>query len=292
MPIKLHPDATRDNVVQALTDVQNRIESIRGGGISSHRDTLGDYLDWTAYAAGRLRNQITASEIHRLIRSGHYEHLRTAGRPDGPTRNLLSLEIDERIDALRKEFAELQRLIGLWPAGDRYVSFDTSLCIRHPDKFADVDFHDLLGLDGHPVHLLIPILVVDELDGLKESKDNHTRWRAGHAVGRLDEIFTQFDKPSIVKHGLGGKVTLTANLLFDPPAHVRLPIDDDELVDRLATIQPVTGSKVQLITYDTGQGMRARRAGLDVLKLKRPPEPEPDPAAAPAPKSRRAPGGS
>lgn len=58
-------------------------------------------------------------------------------------------------------------------------------------------------------------------------------------------------------------------LLFNPPGHVRLPINDDESVDRALAVEPLAGRKVTLLTYDTGQSTRARNAGLQVVKLTR-----------------------
>jgi hypothetical protein len=48
---------------------------------------------------------------------------------------------------------------------------------------------------------------------------------------------------------------------------VRLPIDDDEIIDRALAIEPLADGKVTLLTYDTGQFTRARSAGLQVVKL-------------------------
>lgn len=60
---------------------------------------------------------------------------------------------------------------------------------------------------------------------------------------------------------------MTVELLFDPPGHRRLPINDDELVDRALAVQSLAGR----VTFDTGQASRARAAGLQVVKRK--PEP-------------------
>jgi hypothetical protein len=59
----------------------------------------------------------------------------------------------------------------------------------------------------------------------------------------------------------------TIELVFDPPGHVRLPINDDEITDRALAIGPLADRKVTLLTYDTGQSTRARNAGPEVVKL-------------------------
>lgn len=51
-------------------------------------------------------------------------------------------------------------------------------------------------------------------------------------------------------------------MLFDLPGHVRLAINDDEIVDRALSVQILSGKDVTFLTYDTNQALRARHAGL------------------------------
>ncbi|MER5466390.1 hypothetical protein ABT010_38280 [Streptomyces sp. NPDC002668] len=90
--------------------------------------------------------------------------------------------------------------------------------------------------------------IVDELDRLKESEDRQTRWRAGHTLAALDKLLD----------GEGADVPRGVEVLPDPPGHNRLPIPDDEIVDRLIAVQGIAAGPVRLVTYDTGQAMRAK----------------------------------
>jgi predicted ribonuclease YlaK len=135
-------------------------------------------------------------------------------------------------------------------------------------------FRPLLKIWEDPVHLLVPIIVVDELDGLKKSKDRHQRWRAGYTLAVLDRLFASSAEPAQLTPedfsvlGSGGlpRGEVTIELIFDPPGRVRLPINDDEIIDRVLAIQPLAGRDVTLLTYDTGQSTRALAAGLPVRK--------------------------
>ena len=60
---------------------------------------------------------------------------------------------------------------------------------------------------------------------------------------------------------------LTIELVFDPPGHIRLRGNDDEIIDRALAIEALADRKVTLLTYDTGQSTRARNAGLQFVKL-------------------------
>ena len=44
--------------------------------------------------------------------------------------------------------------------------------------------------------MLVPIVVVDELDRLKDTKDPHVRWRAGYTLGVLDRVCGQVTGPA------------------------------------------------------------------------------------------------
>lgn len=90
---------------------------------------------------------------------------------------------------------------------------------------------------------MVPIAVIDELDGLKRSSDQHVRGRASRALramtkvmgpgslaGRLSEAdFSPIDSGGIPR----GEVTV--QVLLDPPGHRRLPIADDEIVGHRGT---------------------------------------------------------
>ena len=151
-----------------------------------------------------------------------------------------------------------------------------------------MDFNALpLDIPGTRVHVLVPMVVVDELDRLKESKDPDVRWRAGYTTAVLDRVFRRTTGPTrlheedasaVDQKGIPLRGEVTIELLFDPPGHVRLPIADDEMIARAQAVMPLAARKVMLLTYDTGQSMRARAAGLPVVKLAKPIGTQPKPS--------------
>ena len=128
----------------------------------------------------------------------------------------------------------------------------------------------------------MPMVIVDELDRLKETKDKSVRWRAGYTVAVLDRLFADGTgrarlRPGDVAPGPDDltRSEVTIELVVDPPGHVRLADSDDEIIDRALAIEPLADRKVTLLTYDTGQSMRARNAGLQAVKLSKGLEEEP-----------------
>ncbi|MDQ7809396.1 PIN domain-containing protein [Amycolatopsis sp. A133] len=263
-----------------LRSLRDQVANLEGGGVNGTGfDRLLAYLNWAANAAGALGNQVSEADLARLVLTKRYEQLLSgvgtlAGTDTVTVVNLLvSLELRERVVAFNQAVAALQQIIDRWSSTDLCVVADSSFYIHHPVKLKDIDLTEVVDFDRGYVRLLVPMVVIDELDGLKESKNKHVRWRAAHTLGVLDELFRD-GAPS-------AKLRATrVEILFDPPGHSRLAINDDEIVDRAVSAQalayqPAIGRKVVLLTYDTGQASRARRADLDVLKLNQPPEEEP-----------------
>jgi len=88
---------------------------------------------------------------------------------------LVSLELDERVEDFEAAIKALQGQIARWSGYGHYVVPDTSFYIHHKDKLEDVDFGSLINVWQSEVTVLVPIVIVDELDRLKESKDKWVR---------------------------------------------------------------------------------------------------------------------
>lgn len=114
--------------------------------------------------------------------------------------------------------------------------------------------------------MLVPMVIIDELDRLKETKDKQARWRAGYTLAVLERLFEDGKARAQLRQGETGPEAKVAplgdvwiELVFEPPGHMRLPDSDDEIIDRALSVEPLTDRKVTLLTYDTGQSMRAER---------------------------------
>lgn len=280
------PGVDRENLRKALASVGEEVANLRGGGPPTAKERLLVYLDWTSKAVRMLGNQISNADIDRLVLTRRYELLLSGvGHLDGSDsqrvlNGLVTLELDQRVDAFEGALRALDRQIERWSRFGAFVVADSSVYIESPAKLEDLDFAALCEVREEPIHILVPIVVVDELDGLKQSKRQQARWRSVYTLAVLDRIFgvgtevarlREADYSALDSGGIP-RGEVTAELLFDPPGHTRLPINDDEIIDRALAAQALAGRKVTLLTYDTGQSTRARAAGLRVIKLKEDPE--------------------
>jgi PIN domain-containing protein len=278
------PGVNSGNLLSSLCSIRTAVFNLRGGPQVAHKRLLA-YLEWSSDAARMLGNQISSADLDRLVLTRRHELLLSGvGSMTGTemevqrvVNGLVSLELDQRIDAFDQAIKELEEQVKRWPRLGDLVVADSSFYIEHTKKLEDVDFAPLDTELGDNIHIVVPIVVVDELDGLKRSKEPAVRWRAGYTLAVLDRVFARTTGPARLRaetlSALGSSIPvsqITMELLFDPPGHVRLPINDDEIIDRALAIESLASRKITLFTYDTGQSTRARAAGLRAKKLSKP----------------------
>jgi hypothetical protein len=286
----------RDSLQQLWTEAYN----IRSGTYGSGFEQLARYLNWASGAVRTLANQIRPADIDKLILTRGYERLVTLAVPSsvGPhavsvMNEMMNVELSQRVDDLEAARNTLNDTISRWSGSNLFIMPDTSVYIEHENKLADLNFAQLVADQRFPdsrLVVLVPIVVIDELDRLKDRSSNrHVKWRAGHALGFMYEKLNDADHPALIQRPdprkLWGPVVM--ELVLDPPGHIRLPVEDDEIVDRAQSMGALTESRVTLITFDTGQSLRARNGGLTVLKLAKSQSEEDDPGPPPRREVRR-----
>jgi len=245
--------------------------------IGNHHGDLPGYLGWAVETARMLRNQVRPTDIDRLIFTPRFWRLQALTyQVDRFSRDLLSEEMAERAEVLEHAWGALRAEINRWTPDAHPVVVDTSVFIHHPDKIRDIAYAELLGLRSTPVRLVVPRVVVDELDRLKESGNQHIRWRAGHTLGVLDELLHSprsrvtirepDDFNAVIDSGGMPREKVTIEVLFDDVHHIRLDDNDDEIIDRALAVQAYAGLPVRLLTMDTSMALRARMLDLRVAK--------------------------
>jgi hypothetical protein len=289
MLISPRPGTDRDNLLQTLRSVHTSASNEHGRGYDNAYKRMLGYLEWAMGAARLLRNQISTEDLHALVLTQRHDTLLNGiGDLEGSRRErlvnlLVDQELAERTEALEATVNLLQSLRHRWPGHERFVVADPSFYIQNETKLADVDLHQVLGIREEAfIRLLFPIVVVDELDGLKDAGKPRARWRAAHTLGLLDGVLNGGTE-GVLRAGTYdpsngetlGKVIV--EIVLDPPGHVRLPLADDEIVDRAVVLQALGGRDVRLLTCDTSQHTRGCAAGLEVTKVEtKDPGPEPD----------------
>jgi hypothetical protein len=281
------PGANRENVLKMLREVHSAASNTWSGGSSSAHGRLTEYVEWATTAVSMLSGQVSRADIDRLILTRGYERLLAGvgtltGTDNGTQRvvnGLVSQELKQRVDALDQAVKALAAQVGRWSGPEEFGVLDTSVYIEHDDKLEVMDFAAMMSLTwtDKPVRILVPAVVMEEMDGLKRSKDRDVRWRAGYTLAVFDRLFAKSTGPAVLRapDQAAGRGAVVIEAFFDPADHARLPINDDEIIDRALAVQSLADREVTLLTYDTRQSMSARHAGLPVRKLAKPLDSEP-----------------
>jgi hypothetical protein len=288
MLVTLHPGANRRDVLEVLTGIRAEADNATGPGNSGAAGHLTGYLEWAARSARMLHNRLRAADIDRLIFTPGYDRLLSAvtgltSTDTGTQRvlnGLIDLELRLQTEALDEIIEDLRSANPQWAADDLYAVLDTSVYIEHDDKLEKLDISPALtAFPDKRLHLLVPMIVIDELDGIKNKGQEIKRWRAGYTLGVLERIFSpKQPMRGFLRSGeYGVRGAVDMEILYDPPGRIRLPVNDDEIIDRTLAAGSLAGKPVTLVTFDTGQTFRAREADLTVVKLSKPLGDEPAP---------------
>ncbi|SPL88399.1 unnamed protein product [[Actinomadura] parvosata subsp. kistnae] len=192
------PGTESDNVLKALESVYMAAVNARGAG-GNVMERHDGYLKWVDDAVYALRGQISGADMDRLILTCRYwmlQPLTTDHLVQGPLNRVISTELDERVIALEAAVKALRAQIARWSRPGVFVIPDTSLFIEHLERMDAMDLRALLGIREEPVHLLLPIVVIDELGNLKQSRDNHQRRRARQTLRIIDDRLTNPLEPA------------------------------------------------------------------------------------------------
>ena len=243
-------------------------------------DRFHSYLGWANAQVRMFAGRISQHDIERLIQTRGYWALRTSD-PAALGDNLsetISREMEAQKYALENAAKEVNAELQRWHGkGHDPVALilDTGLLERYAEQLDSVDWHDIADLRPHRfVYLVIPRVVLDELDRHKQSKNTSeqgrlVRVRARAAIKALWAMFGTRERPNTFAHAASVPVREGRfELLNDSIDHVQRADPDGEILDRSRTLRPYLPVKV--ITFDTGMALRGMAAGIDVVLSKDP----------------------
>jgi hypothetical protein len=288
MLIRLRPGQARDHALLTIQTQRDALDTINGDA----KESLRKYLEWVTTATTMVGSVVMPAEVDRLVYSPTYDRLLQLfaaidlEAPLGLERSrvingMVQAETVARRSVFDAAIADLRAEIARWSGSERLVVCDTNFYLHHSVPFGDPGFADAFGEHRLGVRLIVPMIVVEELDRAKLGRDE-VRGRAQVTLAKLDALFADPSnvvslEPAVLKAMPGGVSIpfggLVVELLFDPPGHLRVGSADSEIIERALAVQALAARKATLVTCDTNMSLKARMAGLDVLKLTPAPRP-------------------
>jgi rRNA-processing protein FCF1 len=168
---------------------------------------------------------------------------------------------------LERLIAEIQGRMAFLAQPGRLVVLDTSALIEGV-FFTDFDWHLLdPSLKGHAVRLVVPSLVLEELDDLRRHRDGRQKAQARRV---LTALWNLHRRAPAEPTALPGHADVTIEVLLDGGWHQRMPNNDGEITDQALSLRELTGQPVILAAGDYIQLYRAASAGLAAVLMPRP----------------------
>lgn len=193
--------------------------------------------------------------------SDRYWHLRDLTAETPRPSPLVDMEARwqvERLEAAAERLRQARHIFKL-PTDSVAVMPDTNV-FAHYRRFDEINWPQLA--DAPAVRLVIPLLVLDELDELSY-KSRSGGERAAGVLRVLRKL--RADAPPETPVDVRRAVNL--QLLMDPQGHVRLSNNDDEFLTRVEHVAAVVGDRVLVATGDYGMQLRTAVRGLRYLQL-------------------------
>lgn len=225
------------------------------------------YLRWANESADQLSRVLGVADVDRLVLTKRHWVLQGLDPAShGDLFRLVYLELDQQIRELESAINDLRAEVGRW-AGfgeSTLVVADTNVYLQHKRAFFGIDWRSVAGVSvDEPLTLVVPMVVIDELDTTKRDDLRHY---ARAALKDLHIAFAGHEQESVAMPG-SGDGRLSMRLLSDSPQHVPLPDKDSEILDRSHALAQLSQHLVTVATFDVGMALRAGARRDDGLRV-------------------------
>jgi hypothetical protein len=265
-------------VIDNVDFLARKLADCLSGPRPNSRQAREAWLEWWAGADMKIRELFadddllvplarTATEIRNLdIPAPAYE---------APSLSFIIRERDVWVDRLETAVRKLKEIEDFVTRPGRIAVLDTS-AFHEFDRFWVADWVKLTEADpphasmpGLPIRLVVPLIVVEELDAQKRHPNGKVREAARDILRHLRDL------PRLSTDAFADVLRLddrvTVEILLDDPMHLRMPVNDAEIIDRavhLRSLFPMS-RRVILVSGDVSMEFRAEGVSLETKHVSR-----------------------
>jgi hypothetical protein len=264
--IALRPGTKLTQVVETFDRVARAAED-GNSWVSNHSqlEIVDHYLQWTEMAESQLRNVVDAEFASELVRTAGYWALRTTSRDAVRLNTLVREEYESRRRALEGLIVELRLEEKRWERkAAPLIVPDTTMFLDKQRQFHDVNWPELAEAKIE-ARLVVPLIVIHELDRLKRQGNSTTAQMAKAAIKWLSDALPS--DVSSISDSFGPsepKVTVEAYIHGGPAR----PEDADAVIIQFAGwVKATSCLPTKLVTRDLGMALRARSADVETVHV-------------------------
>ena len=215
-----------------------------------------EYIMWVESTEQHLADVTPDLGVVDMLHTSRYWAIRALVPSDARPIPLIEGEIRAQRDALHRLRIDLETRIGRATSAPGHITVLDTHTLLHYQLPDSINWREVVGVDQ--VRLVIPLRVVEELDGKKYGGSQKLRERSRALLPRLDEMVGMGGTPGPpIRDGV------TLEVLIEPGARVKSVDADEEILDTCRELSQLSGQQggVTLVTGDTAMRMRAEAIG-------------------------------
>jgi hypothetical protein len=252
----VQPDHARGVLTEQINGLdQLRLDGRNADAVMRSRD---DYLQWVEWAEIKLAELTYDRTIAAMLHTARYWEIRRLVPSDARPIPLIDAERRVQRDNLHGMRINLELHVNRARGAPGHIAVIDSHSLLHYQLPDSVAWQEVVGHDN--VRLVIPLRVIEELDGKKYGDSQELRDRARDLLPRLDALIGVMGEPTPIRDG----VTIEVPVEFISGAPRVKPADaDEEILFTCRDLWQLSGQEggVTLITGDIGMRIRAQALG-------------------------------
>ncbi|NTW38578.1 MAG: hypothetical protein HGA44_01625 [Cellulomonadaceae bacterium] len=267
---------TAERLIDALQQAENRLTTVRGSSTDAI-DTFNAYIKWSNDEVSLLGGCVSPASLDLLLTTPRYWMLQglDPGTKGSMLASLVQLEIEQRLRAFEAARTAIGVEAARYASADLIVVPDTNVFLHGPARFDLLPWERLATQAAPCVLIVVPLVVVDELDRAKRRTDKvvpegkeQVRDRARTTLRALAELVDDPRRPAVLRSApTPGGPSVTLLLRLETPGHVRLPDADSEIVDQARVVLDLSGRPTAIVTSDMGMKLRASAVDLAAVDV-------------------------
>ena len=255
--MRLKPEADANALVKQLREYVQRLQD--GSG---QPDSIRWYAGMLDTLETTLHHYLEDGELADGLFTDRYWHILRGSVPDSLYgKGVFGQELQYQAWRLGRACEELEAMREWAQEGEGIVVVPDTNILIHCGELRSINWRAAAGRDT--VRVIVPLVVVDELDELKRTaRDKADRETIRANMRQLKERIFGLKAGTAAQLGDG----VTISILPDPRGHRRLPTNDEEICDRAAALKQF-GAGVVLASNDYGMHVRAKGFSLVTVEV-------------------------
>jgi hypothetical protein len=253
------------SVITGIDDLINRLDLVKNSWARPDSGLLvqNSYLQNVEIAERYLTSWFEDDDgvTVGLYDGPHYRMIREMTPATPRPSPLIGDEVERQVKVLRRLQAKVREFLPMQERPGALAALDTNV-LMHFHRFDKVTWAEVLSVTGQ-VRIILPMLVIDELDTKKYTGSDRMSKRADLAIRVLREYSADLGPGEFAELPDG----TTLEVFLDEPGHVRKANFDDELLARCTLLKRMIERRLTIVTGDFGMQLRADAHGLGQVEM-------------------------